>query len=237
MLRTLVALAAAGAFAAAIAATPPASVKAEYAVYKDGLHIAIMQESYDTNDAKYQITSDSNPVGLLALFVHTKIKAQSAGTVTAAGLQPERMNYGRLDDASKNVSAAFDWRARELHLTFDGRGEILPLGSGTQDRVSVMYQFMFLSPEKLKLLEFPMTNGKKIEHYRYELTGHEQIDTPVGKLDTLHLVKQRERDENGIEVWLAADRHLFPVKVLFRENDGSRIEQVITRLEFKSPGH
>jgi len=96
-----------------------------------------------------------------------------------------------------------------------------------------MYQFLFLSPEKVQLLEFPMTNGKKIEHYRYELAGHEQIDTPIGKLDTLHLVKKRERDENGIEVWLAGDRHLFPVKVLFLENDGSRIEQVITRLDIK----
>jgi hypothetical protein len=96
-----------------------------------------------------------------------------------------------------------------------------------------MYQFMFLSPEKLKPLEFPMTNGKKIDHYRYELAGHETLDTPLGKLNTLHLVKQRERGENGIEVWLAADRHLFPVKVLFLENDGSRIEQVITRLDIK----
>ena len=232
MLRALLAVAAAGAFVAA-AAAPPVSVKADYAVYKDGLHIATVDESYAKNGDQYRIVSDSNPAGLLAIFVRTRIKAHSTGTVTAAGLQPAHMDYGRLDDASKNVSAAFDWRARELHLAFDGRNETLPLVSGIQDRVSVMYQFLFLSPEKVQLLEFPMTNGKKIEHYRYELAGHEQIDTPIGKLDTLHLVKKRERDENGIEVWLAGDRHLFPVKVLFLENDGSRIEQVITRLDIK----
>jgi hypothetical protein len=195
----------------------------------------MMQESFAINGAKYQITSESNPAGLLAIFVRTKIKAQSSGTVTAGGLQPERMDYGRLDDASKNVGAAFDWGAQQLHLSFDGRSETAPLVAGTQDRVSVMYQFMFLALEKLQPLEFPMTNGKKIEHYRYELAGREPLDTPLGKLNTLHLVKQRERGENGIEVWLAADRHLFPVKVLFLENDGSRIEQVITQLEFKSP--
>jgi hypothetical protein len=232
-LRALLAFAAAAACSGAIAETPPASVRADYDVFKDGLHVAMMQESFEKNGAKYEITSDSNPAGLLALFIRTKIKAHSAGTVTAGGLQPERMEYGRLDDASKNVGAVFDWGAQQLHLSFDGRNEVIPLGPGTQDRVSVMYQFIFLSPEKLKLLEFPMTNGKKIEHYRYELAGHEQVDTPLGKLNTLHLVKHRERGENGIEVWLAADRHLFPVKVLFLENDGSRIEQVITRLEIK----
>ncbi len=78
-----------------------------------------------------------------------------------------------------------------------------------------------------------MTNGKKIEHYRYELAGRETLATPLGNIDTLHLVKQRDPGENGIEVWLAADRHLFPVKLLILENDGSKFEQVITRLEFK----
>jgi hypothetical protein len=233
IVRALIAFAASAALSFAIAATPPESVRANYDVYKDGLHVATMQESFDLNGTNYQITSDSDPAGLLALFVRTKIKAHSAGAVTAGGLQPERMEYGRLDDASKNVSAVFDWGAQQLHMNFDGRNEDTPLVPGTQDRVSVMYQFMFLSPEKLKLLEFPMTNGKKIEHYRYELAGHEQIDTPLGKLNVLHLVKQRDRGENGIEVWLAADRHLFPVKVLFLENDGSRIEQMISRLEIK----
>jgi len=232
MLRVLLTIAATVAFGIA-AAAPPESVQAHYDVYKDGLHVATMQESFESGAGKYQITSDSDPAGLLALFVRTKIKAQSSGTVTAGGLQPERMDYGRLDDASKNVRAVFDWGAQQLHMSFDGRNETTPLVAATQDRVSVMYQFMFLSPEKLKPLEFPMTNGKKIDHYRYELAGHVTLDTPLGKLNTLHLVKQRERGENGIEVWLAADRHLFPVKVLFLENDGSRIEQVITRLDIK----
>lgn len=233
MLRALIALTVAAVITAANAATPPQSVRATYDVYRDGLHVATTQETYEKNGDRYRVESDSNPAGLLALFVRTKIRVLSAGTVTAAGLQPEKLDYGRLDDASKNVSAAFDWRARELRLTFDGRSETLPLVAGIQDRLSVMYQFMFLSPDKAKLLEFPMTNGKKIERYRYELAGRETLDTPLGKLNTLHLVKHRDPGENGTEVWLAADRNLFPVKLLILENDGTKFEQVITRLEIK----
>lgn len=232
MPRALFACAAAVA-CAAVAAAPPSSVKADYAVYRDGLHIATVQETYEKTGDRYHIESDSNPAGLLAMFVRTRVRVQSTGTVTPAGLQPEKLDYGRLDDASKNVSAAFDWRARELHLTFDGRSETLPLVAGIQDRLSVMYQFMFLTPHKAKLLEFPMTNGKKIERYRYELAGQPALDTPLGKLNTLHLVKHRDPGENGAEVWLAADRSLFPVKLLIMENDGTKFEQVITRLEFK----
>ncbi len=235
MFRTVFALTIWAAVSVAIAAAPPAAVKAEYAVYKDALHIASVEETYEKNGEQYRIESDSNPAGLLAMFVRTRIKVRSSGTVTPAGLQPDKLDYGRLDDASKNVGAVFDWRARKLHLNYDGRTETLPLVPGMQDRLSVMYQFMFVTPEKIRLLEFPMTNGKKIENYRYELAGTETLDTPLGKLKTLHLVKQREPGENGTEVWLAADRNLFPVKLLILENDGSKYEQVITRLDIKSP--
>jgi hypothetical protein len=193
-----------------------------------------VQETYEKNDTRYQIVSNTNAVGLAQLlFKRAKIKVQSEGTVTGGGLQPDRFDYGLINDPDRNVSAAFDWRAHELHMTFDGRNETLPLADGTQDRISVMYQFMFLAPDRMKLLEFSFTNGKKIEPYRYELAGEEQLDTPLGKLKTLHLVKRRDPGENGTEVWLAADRHLFPVKLLILENDGTRFEQVITRLEFK----
>jgi hypothetical protein len=96
-----------------------------------------------------------------------------------------------------------------------------------------MYQFMFLPAAKLDSLKFHMTNGKKVEPYRYQLAGRETIDTPLGKLSTLHLVKQRDAGENAVDVWLAAERNLIPVKLLIVENDGSKFEQVITQLEFK----
>lgn len=221
------------AIATAAAATAPSSIKADYDVYKDGLHIATVAENFEKNGNRYRIESDSNPAGLLAMFIRTKVKVQSSGTVNGAGLQPDKLDYGRLDDPSKNVSAAFDWDARQLRLTFDGKNETLPLASGMQDRLSVMYQFLFLPPEKLKRLEFQMTNGKKVEDYRYDLVGTEVLDTPLGKIKTLHLAKHRDPGENGTEVWLAADRNHFPVKLLILENDGSKYEQVITQLNIK----
>ncbi len=225
---------------AALAAVPgagnaalPASITASYDVYQNGLPVAVVEEAFEKNGAQYRIVSESTPAGLLALFVRTRIKIHSSGAVTAAGLRPEQFDYGRLDDASKNVSAAFDWQAGQLHLTFDGRNESVTLPQDTQDRVSLMYQFMFLPAEKFSDLAFHMTNGKKVEPYRYRLAGTETIDTQLGKLTALRLVKQREPGDNAVEVWLAPERNFFPVKLLIVENDGSKFEQVITQLEFK----
>jgi hypothetical protein len=235
IIRALLAIAFAALAAIPIAgnSSPPASIKANYDVFRDGLHVAVVQEAFEKNGAGYRIVSESNPAGLLALFVRAMVKIQSSGTVTPAGLRPEQFEYGRLDDASKNVSATFDWQAGQLHMIFDGRNETIALPRDTQDRVSLMYQFIFLPEEKFSNLTFHMTNGKKIEPYRYHLTSREQIDTPLGKIDTLRLVKQREPGDNAVEVWLAPDRNFFPVKLLIVENDGSKFEQIITRLEFK----
>jgi hypothetical protein len=118
-------------------------------------------------------------------------------------------------------------------MTYQGGTRTVPLPPATQDRLSVMYQFMFLPLGKLKTVPVSMTNGRKVESYRYDVVGRDTVDTPLGKINALHLVRQREAGDNTVEVWLAPERSFFPVKLLIVENDGARFEQVITRLEIK----
>jgi hypothetical protein len=110
--------------------------------------------------------------------------------------------------------------------------ETAPLPLGTQDRISLMYQFMFVEPGQLRQIDVAMTNGRKIDRYRYSITPGVDLDTPLGRMKTLHLVKAREPGESAAEIWLAPQHHFFPVKVLLVEKDGARYEQTITRLDF-----
>ena len=77
-LRTLFGLIALAACGAATAATAPSAVKASYDVYKDGLHIASVDESYEKTGDQYRIVSDSNPAGLLACSCVPKLKCRAA---------------------------------------------------------------------------------------------------------------------------------------------------------------
>ena len=219
--------------AGAAMAAAPSLVKATYDVHKDGLHVATVSDLFEQRGTTYSIISESTPAGVLAMFVRTRIKVTSNGSLTAAGLRPDQLDYGRLDDPGKNVSARFDWKNQQINMTFDGRNETVALPADTQDRLSLLYQFMFLPPEKFDNLAFHMTNGKKIESYRYQLAGRETLTTPLGPLNTIHLVKQREADDNAVEVWLSPAHQNLPVKVLIVENDGSKFEQLITRIETK----
>jgi len=212
-------------------AAAPAALSASYDVSFNGLPIGITQERFEAANNTYRIVSESNAVGLLALFRRNSATLVSNGQLLEHGLRPESFEGNDNNDDSRRVSARFDWAGKRLTLTHEGRTETAPLPPGTQDRISLLYQFMFVAFDGLGHLDVAMTNGRKLDQYRYLITPNVELDTPLGRMKTLHLVKQRQPDESAAEIWLAPQHHFFPVKVLIVEKDGSRYEQVITKLE------
>jgi len=213
----------------------PQAVSVSYEVFRNGRRVAVMNESFEANDGSYRIVSESRAVGLLALFERRPLRLTSSGRLTAAGLRPQRFEGKRGDRDSRQVRADFDWQGKRLTIARDGNTDTLPLPPGTQDRLSLMYQFMFIAPDPSQGLEFSMTNGRKLDRYRYTVHSGVEIETPLGRMATVHLVKQHRPDESGAEIWLAPQHRYLPIKMLIQEEDGARYEQVITRLEIKSP--
>lgn len=212
-------------------AATPTVVAASYDVRYNGLPIAVINERFETKSNTYHIVSESNTVGLLALFRKQSATLVSRGRVIGSGLLPEHFSGNNGNNDARQVTAEFDWPQERLTLKYDDRTETAALPPGTQDRVSLMYQFMFTAFDKLSQLDVAMTNGRKIDQYRYAITAGVDIDTPLGRMQTLHLVKKRQPGESAAEVWLAPLHHFFPVKVLIVEKDGSHYEQIITRLD------
>ena len=220
------------------AATPPAphSVAAGYNVFWNGMQVAVMSETFEARDGGYRIVSESHAVGLAALFLRQSLRLESNGRLTASGLQPLHFEGKRSDTDPRRARADFDWQAGELTINRDGRTDTLKLPPATQDLISSMYQFMFLELEKLQRFEPAMTNGRKLDHHRYTVQAGVEIETPLGRMTTVHLVKQHRPDEGGIEIWLAPQHRYLPVRLMVLEENGSRYEQVITKLDIKSPG-
>ena len=71
IIRALLAMAFAALAAVSIAgnASPPASITASYDVYQNGLSVAVMQEAFERDGARYRIISERRPTGLLELFI------------------------------------------------------------------------------------------------------------------------------------------------------------------------
>ncbi|MGE5526377.1 MAG: DUF3108 domain-containing protein [Rhodospirillaceae bacterium] len=214
-------------------AAPPSSIAVTYEVRMNGMNVATVDESYRAEAGSYRLTSSSTPIGILAAVRRLAVRFASSGTVTSHGLQPRHFEGRRATGEIPEVAAEFDWSAGELKLTHEGRNETVALPPGAQDRLSVMYQFMFVAPKAPDTIDVAVTNGRRLDTYAYSITRDVEQDTPLGRLKTLHLVKQRERGDPENEIWLSPEHGYVPVRMVIVERDGTRYEQLATKLELK----
>jgi len=214
-------------------AAVPASVAATYDVRMNGLNVSTITESYQAQGGAYRLTSNSAPTGIFALVQKLAVRFVSTGAVTPRGLQPQRFEGRRATGEIPEVTAEFDWSAAQLTLTHEGRTETVALPPGTQDRLSVMYQFMFLAPKASAFIEVAVTNGRRVDRYTYAVTRDVEQDTPLGRIKTVHLVRQREAGDPENEVWLSPEHAYVPVRMIIVERDGTRYEQLATKLDLQ----
>jgi len=211
----------------------PQAVSANYDVFRNGTRVAVANETFEAKDGYYRIVSESHAVGVLALLAPHPLRVASSGRLTGAGLVPLHYESRRGEEDPRRIRAEFDWKGAQLKVARSGRNETLPLPPGTQDQLSIMYQFMFLAPDRQQVLALSRTNGRRLEQHRYTVETGVEIETPLGRMATVHLVKEHQPNEEGVEIWLAPQHRYLPVKTLVVEEDGVRYEQVITRLAIK----
>jgi Protein of unknown function (DUF3108) len=218
------------AWAASPDTASPSKVKASYFVYKGSMSIAQIDELYVRDGDRYKITSTVKPLGLLAFFKPGKVHIQSQGTINAEGLQPMQFSDLRDADAAKNSHADFSWSQSKIILVNATQKRELELELGTQDRLSAMYQFMFLSLVPNSDLDFSMTNGNKLDDYHYRVSNGPKVFTNAGKFSTLYLDSQAKKGESRTQIWLANEQHLLPCKVIVTDGDGDQLKQVLQSL-------
>ena len=217
----------------AAAGSVPKGVQATYNWLMNGMSIGVMHDQFESDGKTYRIVSDTRPMGVAALIQRQPLRFSSTGGVARDGLRPVQFEARRSAGESPQATAEFDWPHQQLTLKYGGKVESAALPATAQDRLSVMYQFMYLPLEKVRQVEFPIANGRKLDRYRYRVTPDVELDTALGRLKTVHLVKQREPGDSVNEVWLSPQHHNLPVRMLIVEKNGMRYEQIIQSLEVR----
>lgn len=208
----------------------PSRIEATYDVLSRGIKLAEVKETFVYSDDHYRIESVTKPVGLLAVFQPETIVVTSEGEVGEEGLHPLKFSHQRTRDNSKNNSAEFDWAAKELTLSDQTGVRQLALPPGTQDRLSVMYQFVVMPPLGRLEIKFNMTNGSKLEAYRYQLNPVQMVEVPFGPLKSYYLYTLPQRTAWKSEIWLSVEHSYIPCKIVVTEDDGKKFVQVLSAL-------
>jgi len=101
-----------------------------------------------------------------------------------------------------------------------------------QDQLSFIWSLAFAPPKGV--VTASVADGRRMTSYTYQVASRERVKTPAGEFDALKLVKRKDDPQDKVtEIWLAADRHYLPVRILIVEKDGTRIDQVAVKISGK----
>jgi hypothetical protein len=221
-----VGLAALGLWVLTAHASPPERITLNYQMIRNGSVLGEVVETLEHDGRNYTITSETKGRGILAIF--GAIRRTSRGRVTPQGLRPDEFRDQR--GGSWVVSAKFDWETRSVTQERKGKSVTLKMPATAQDPLSLAYSFAFVPP-KNKEYDVMRADGRGLTPFRFTVVGNEKLVTPAGEIPTLRVAKVSDGpDDKATDIWFAADRDFLPVRVLIVEKDGTRSDQIVTRI-------
>jgi hypothetical protein len=214
-------------WSAVVRAAPPEHVKLTYDTSYNGMVLGEIVETLVHDNETYAISSEGRGRGILAIA--PVLKRTSRGRITPQGLRPDEFRDQRGERFV--LTARFDWAARSVTQDKNGKDpETLPMPATAQDPLSLAYTFAFFPPTG-KAFEVVRADGRWLTPFRFTVVGSEKLKTPAGELQTLHISKERDGPgDKSTDIWFASEHSYLPVRVLVVDKDGTRVDQVVTRI-------
>lgn len=223
MIRTL--LLAASFYAAAAQAAGPSQMEVVYDLYRNGLKLGQVTDSFTRDGGRYLLTSETRASGPLKKLWPGTIRLESSGVVTPEGLRPTQFRQVRSDAPGKLATARLDWNEHSITYQYKGESwQVSGLLNGAQDQLSQLYQFMF-APSLPAEYSLQVVSRRALNDYHYARSDGGIIRTPLGDLASHKYQRAaQDPDEKDITVWIAPTRNNLPLQIRISE-DGVTLEQ------------
>ena len=200
---------------AALAAELPSRVSISYNA-STSVADGVARYSWKRDGDKYTFESTISASGFFVdIFVGT-ITQKSTGMVTAAGIEPSLFSIRRGNRAAETVE--FMRATKEIRLSRGTEIKQLPMPQNLQDTQSFLFQ-LAIEAAKLRApedrLNIEVTNARGLNRYTFKKVGVMILETRLGPVETLHLVRETSEPRDGYEVWLSPKHHYLPIKLKF----------------------
>jgi hypothetical protein len=162
----------------------------------------------------YRITGEGEAVGFFSLFLEGRIQQESRGTVTAAGLRPDRFVESKPGTAQEGLD--FDWPDHKVTFEYGENRKTSPLTDDTVDWLSMIFQLAHVPPpSEAESMQIKVFTQRRLYDFHLKVLGEEEIDIPMGRVRALHLRHVDAADGQVVDVWLGIDQHYLPVKMRY----------------------
>jgi Protein of unknown function (DUF3108) len=188
-------------------------------------------QSWEVNANAYKLASEAETSGIVDLFRPQRMRYISQGRVLPQGLRPDNFLVSRTRRGQNEASQArFDWDTGQLTYGTAREQKHAPLPAGTQDLMSLLYQFSLVPPAAGRH-RLPITTGARFGFYDIDVAVEENIETPLGTLKAVPVKQIVPLGAESVEFWLASEYRYLPVKIRHFDREGNFSgEQVVTEI-------
>ena len=165
---------------------------------------------------KYSFESTIAASGFFVHMFAGTITQQSTGSVTSAGLEPALFTIRRGDREAE--TAEFQRETKEIRLSRGLESRQIPMPADLQDTQSFLFQLAIeaarlkTSDDRVTIL---VTNARSVNRYVFKKVGESTLETRLGPVETVHLVRETNEPRDSYEAWLSPKYHYLPVKLKF----------------------
>jgi hypothetical protein len=192
--------------------------------------------SWRVTPSSYRVKVEA---GIRVVFAHVNLLTlTSEGTVGDEGFVPTLMTEKRRGRAM----TATHFNRQEGTLTFSASSLKYPLVPGAQDKASVPLQLTAIARGDSKQLsgniDILVGEDRDASVFTFTVAGQEQIDTPLGRIATWHLVRPPKPGSynSRLELWLAPAYGWYPVQIRNVEASGAVTTQTASKIVIQQAG-
>lgn len=210
----------------------PPSADLKYDVQKTPKDGAPMYGSgtikWQTDGSTYSVNGDFG-----VLFI-TALHFQSSGSINDSGIVPELYSEKRFRKPQTNTH----FHRERNTISFSSSTLSYPRTGGEQDRASIMWQLAgigrgdsgkFVAGSSIDLF---VAGTRNAETWKILIIGQEEITIDGVITQTWHVVRAPRNDthDQRLDIWLAPDRHWYPVRLRYTESNGDFLDMTLTGL-------
>ncbi len=206
---------------------------AKYSVSKSGISLGEMVSTFKTDKHNnYTYSSITEPKGIASWFSSDKVSEVSSGTYIDGKITSLQYSYSRSGGKKKqDTKIDFDYQSNTATDITDGETKKITIGEKTTDRQIVQILLMVDMLNKKNDFNYEVINKQELKPYNFKKSELEKINTKLGELNTIKVVRKREGSSRETTLWLAEKLHYIPVRIKQTKDGSTKFEMDIKKLD------
>lgn len=211
---------------------------ANYLVQLNGLQAGELKRSLSTDlNGLRTFKSQTQAKGVFAFFKPDLVEETSIWQRHSDTIRPKSYLYQRTGGKKdKFLSLDFDWPNQRVHIDDKKHPWTLNIEPNTLDKL--VYQLNLMSDladdtrHTQTRFSYRIADGGKLKTYDIDILDTETIITPLGKIETIKLLRHRAKSKGRqTTLWCAPSLNYLPIKLEHIEKGGSVFTAVLRRLK------